>query len=91
MAWQRDVFEMRTKCTVVAIGGRQKYNVPDGPPGDTPALAGLRVFEFFACHQPEPKTLPDAGMNALIVRCEAELCSFALLGRVYRVKTSPCM
>ncbi|MGB7170920.1 MAG: hypothetical protein WBD32_18080, partial [Acidobacteriaceae bacterium] len=57
MVLQADVFEMRTKETVVAVGGQQKYRVADGLPGDIPAFAGLRDLDLFACHKPEPKTM----------------------------------
>ena len=71
MAWQVDVFEMRTKQAEVAIGGGKKNSISDGLPGEIPALAGLPDLELSACHGSDPKTLPEAGTSPIEL-CETE-------------------
>jgi hypothetical protein len=59
MVGQADVFEMRTKCAVVAIGDREKYFVADGLACSIRPLAGQSDLEVFLRHDPEPKTIRD--------------------------------
>jgi hypothetical protein len=63
MVGQEDVFEMRAKYVVVAIGDRQEKFVADWLSGGIRSLAGLHGLEVLACHEREPKNLPDAGMK----------------------------